>query len=70
MMQVLVVQARTTSGGDAIAAYSAGDITQNLYILDHAQPDSAQLLAKWDDVSKAYTFETIASAYLCGFHSK
>ena len=41
------VQARTTSGGDAIAAYSAGDITQNLYILDHAQPDSAQLWAKW-----------------------
>lgn len=62
-----VVQARTTSGGDAIAAYSAGDITQNLYILDHAQPDSAQLLAKWDDVSKAYTFETIASAYLVDF---
>ena len=61
------VQARTTSGGDAIAAYSAGDITQNLYILDHAQPDSAQLLAKWDDVSKAYTFETIASAYLVDF---
>lgn len=61
------MQARTTSGGDAIAAYSAGDITQNLYILDHAQPDSAQLWAKWDDVSKAYTFETIASAYLVDF---
>ena len=55
------VQARTISGGDAIAAYSAGDITQNLYILDHAQPDSAQLLAKWDDVSKGFTGTPISA---------
>lgn len=60
-------QALTVSGGDAVAVYAAGNIEKNLYILDHAQPDGAKLWATWDETSGAYTFTTIASAYLVDF---
>ena len=56
--------ATVTDGNFAI--YSA-NVDRNLYILDHAQPDHAQLWAVWDEALEAYTFNTIASAYLTEF---
>ena len=47
------------------------DITKNLYIIDHAQPDSALLWATWDatlGTDGAYIFNPdIASAYIVEF---
>lgn len=59
-------QAAASSEED-VAVYAANS-DRNLYILDHAQPDSAQLWAVWDETSGVYTFpSTIASAYLVDF---
>lgn len=43
------------------------DISKNLYILNHADPDSVKKWATWDETNSSYHFESIASAFIVDF---